>query len=120
MEPSMTPICKTLAPWGEHCVLWESDKVVYKLLVINPHCRTSLQKHEHRTETWRVLSGVGVHTGKTGTVAKLIIGTTIEIAQGEYHRIQALDEPLVILETWRGEDLREDDIVRLHDDYKRV
>jgi len=122
MENSLTPILRTITPWGEHCVLWEDKEKgrIYKLLVVKPFERTSLQKHQHRKEVWQILSGIGVLTDNKSLVVKLVAGATYEIVINQWHRVEALGEPLVILETWEGKDLREDDIERLHDGYGRV
>jgi mannose-6-phosphate isomerase-like protein (cupin superfamily) len=43
------------------------------------------------------------------------------IEAGEWHRIKSTGiEPLIIIETWLGTDLREDDIERKEDRYGRV
>ena len=44
----------------------------------------------------------------------------LTIPCGAVHRARAADTDLLILEVQHGEDLREDDIERLQDDYGRV
>ena len=44
----------------------------------------------------------------------------LTIPCGAVHRARADDTDLLILEVQHGEDLREDDIERLQDDYGRV
>ena len=47
-------------------------------------------------------------------------GVMLTIPCGAVHRARADDSDLLILEVQHGEDLREDDIERLQDDYGRV
>ena len=45
------------APWGHQEIWAETDKYVGKILYINPHSRLSLQYHNLKSESIRVLSG---------------------------------------------------------------
>ena len=47
-------------------------------------------------------------------------GVMLSIPCGAVHRARAEDSDLLILEVQHGDDLREDDIERLQDDYGRV
>jgi len=90
-----------------------------KRLRIAPRCRISLQRHHHRSEHWVVVHGQGVlECGDERFEAEP--GTTLFVPVGALHRASAGPEGLLIVEVQRGEQLREDDIERIADDYGRV
>lgn len=111
---------ENIRPWGYYEVLEVLPTHQVKRLVINPSHRLSLQYHKIRTEHWVVVSGRGVLT--LGDEEKKIgIGDYVCVHVGVKHRAECVSkEPLVIIETWTGDYFGEDDIVRLHDDYRRV
>src|SRR3989338_6127755 len=94
-------------PWGEFREFAINEPATVKILSVNKGQEFSLQKHEHRGEFWRVLSGhpdvvIGdkMYKGKTGD------------------EFTAQEDDVEILEISRGE-FDEDDIVRLEDKYGR-
>ena len=90
-----------------------------KRLWIDPRCRISLQRHHHRSEHWVVVSGQGVlECGEERIAAEP--GTTLFVPVGTIHRASAGPDGLLIVEVQRGDELREDDIERVADDYGRV
>jgi mannose-6-phosphate isomerase-like protein (cupin superfamily) len=90
-----------------------------KRLWISPLCRISLQRHLHRSEHWVVVAGHGeLECGDEPMAAQP--GTTLFVPVGAIHRASAGDEGLLIVEVQRGDELREDDIERVEDDYGRV
>jgi mannose-6-phosphate isomerase len=90
-----------------------------KRLWISPRCRISLQRHNHRSEHWVVVSGHGeLECGDEPIAAQP--GTTLFVPVGAIHRASAGAEGLLIVEVQRGDELREDDIERVEDDYGRV
>lgn len=107
-------------PWGSWAVLKEGAGYKVKLIEVSPGHRLSLQFHQHRSEHWVVIEGK----------ARVVIGnqalelTPFEsaiIPVGAVHRLEnPWGEPLIIVEIQKGEILREDDIVRLEDDYHRL
>ena len=106
-------------PWGEFSIIARGDNFLIKKLIVFPGKRTSLQYHKHREEYWIVLGGKGriVKGDDTLNISK---GDFIKISKGERHRIENTGgENLIILETWVGDVLDENDIVRLEDDYGR-
>ena len=79
----------------------------------------SLQRHQHRSESWTVVSGEGMLLcDETWTTA--LPGVMLTIPKKSIHRAQGGAQDLVILEVQHGEVLQEDDIERLQDDYGRV
>ena len=106
-------------PWGYFEVLIETENSKVKILSINPSQKLSLQKHEHRSETWYVIQGVATVT-KGEEIMELVTGESVVIEQREKHRIENLnDEVLEIIEIQAGTYFGEDDIVRLEDIYGR-
>lgn len=107
-------------PWGKYTVL--DDKALgYKLkrIEVNPGCSLSLQRHQHRSEHWVVVSGTATVTrnGETYTVAK---NESTFIPIGVKHRLENRGKiPLIIVEVQVGEYLEEDDIERFDDEYGR-
>ena len=81
-------------PWGTYEVLLDEPNYKVKRIVVHPYERFSLQYHKHREEHWVILPK-------------------------ELHRATAGSNGLVFIETQTG-DCREEDIVRLEDDYGRL
>ncbi len=105
-------------PWGLWVDWYRTPEATLKCMVVKPGARMSLQKHGHRKEIWRVISGEGQDQG-TEPPTKLVPGHTHVVEIGATHRIANTGkDPLVIVELQMGE-CREDDIERLADDYQR-
>ena len=105
-------------PWGWYKDLERHHNMVIKKIYIKPFQKISLQKHAHRDEFWYILSGIGsVQIGNTHRLAHQ--GETFSVGRGEVHRITAHADGITLLEVQEGE-CKEDDIVRLEDDYDRV
>ena len=107
-------------PWGTYTILDESNGYKVKRIVVKPGKRLSLQKHFHRSEHWIVVSGTATVTrGEKEYLVRANESTYIPM--GEIHRLENVGKiPLVMIEAQVGEYVREDDIVRLSDDYQRV
>jgi mannose-6-phosphate isomerase-like protein (cupin superfamily) len=109
-------------PWGHEEIWAETDKYVGKILYINHGHRLSLQLHERKTETIRVLKGkltlVLQDSGRDGPLynKRLLEGETFHISTGTVHRFWAEESDVSLLEVSTPE---LDDVVRLEDDYKR-
>lgn len=104
-----------------------SGKLSPKILIVAPHKRLSWQYHHRRAEIWKLIGGTaGVITSDNNIENKsnsLSIGDTIQLKQGERHRLIGLKGWGVVAEIWRHTDLNnpsdEDDIIRLQDDFGR-
>ena len=129
-EPSSSPAptLRVERPWGWFETLVDAPPAgspdggggyVVKRLWISPRCRISLQRHHHRSEHWVVVSGYGELECGDGPIAAQP-GTTLFVPVGAIHRASAGAEGLLIVEVQRGDELREDDIERVEDDYGRV
>jgi len=109
----------TERPWGRWKVLDTGINHVVKSLTVNPGGRLSLQYHHHREEHWVIVHGVGtvVLDDKTFEAGP---GATISIPCGARHTVENRGaDALVFIEVQLGDDLREDDIVRLKDSGRR-
>ena len=107
-------------PWGNYQVLHREPGVQVKRIELKPGKRFSLQKHLRRTEKWVIALGSGVATlGKEEIPVSQ--GSFLDIPCGEIHRLHNTGNvPLVYIEVQLGDYLREDDIVRLEDDFGRI
>ena len=106
-------------PWGWFKVLVGGSGYQVKEIIVRPGQRLSLQYHNHRSEVWTCVSGEGIaEIGKSRF--SLWPGRVVEIEKEQHHRlINDSETQLHIIEVWLGDDLREDDIVRIEDDYNR-
>ena len=114
----MTVVKRMERPWGTWEVLDDSvlgHKV--KRLTINPGQAISRQFHEHRDETWVIVSGMGyVELGDPPATDVIPVRKTdcITIFKGQIHKVYAFgNEPLVAVEVQIGEITEEEDITRL-------
>lgn len=106
-------------PWGRYEKIFEQNNVWVKRIIVNPNARLSLQKHKHRTERWSIVQGQGevIINGQTIPVSP---NSLIDVPLGAEHRIiNTGEEILVFYEVAWGDELSEDDIIRLQDDYGR-
>ena len=105
-------------PWGWYKCICRGENYAVKKIWVEPNQRLSLQYHQHRAEHWTVVKGSGTVTrGDLDTPCKP--GDTFDIGVEQRHRLSGGEEGVLIIEVQRGE-CREDDIIRLEDDYGRV
>ena len=99
-------------PWGYYYVVSSGQRWLTKVLVIKPGMSTSMQRHLHRDEKYVVVEGVGKIIGPD--VVKLMceghMGWTAVGCWHQLHNSGKID--LVVVETWTGSYLAEDDIER--------
>ena len=106
-------------PWGSYTVLEEGEGFKVKRIEINPGSKISLQRHQHRSEHWVVVSGKAKVTNGD---KELIVNTneSTYIRAGHKHRVQ---NPgllnLIMIEVQSGSYVGEDDIERFEDVYGR-
>ena len=111
---------KAEKPWGYFETLMETDASKVKLLYVLPGERLSLQKHQHRRETWYVIHGTAKVT-KDKERFTMQTGDSVIIEKNQLHRLEnSGDIPLQIIEVLTGSYFGEDDIIRLEDSYGRV
>ncbi len=107
-------------PWGHEEIWAETDKYVGKILYIRAGHRLSLQYHERKTETVRVMQGVlhlveGLPEGGTRDRTPQA-GESFHVSVGTVHRFGAGDVDVTLVEVSTPE---LEDVVRLEDDYVR-
>ena len=108
---------KVQRPWGYYNLLVKKNEYLIKKIVILPKQSISLQKHNHRSEHWIVLSGkANIIIGTKKTILKE--SQSAFVPEKQKHKItNNSSEPLVILETQLGKILSEEDIIRYDGDY---
>lgn len=106
-------------PWGEFTVLDEGENFKVKRISLIPGGELSLQYHVHRSEYWTVVSG-----GGTVTVGDTVYGAeapgSFFIPVKEIHRACGGERGMTFIEVQYGDELSEQDIVRLEDRYNRA
>jgi len=111
--------CTVNRPWGSYTVLEEHPGFKMKRITVHPGASLSLQRHQHRSEHWVVVSGTAKVTRneQTETVNK---NQSTYIPIGMRHRLENRGKTLLeIIEVQVGEYLEEDDIERFDDTYGR-
>tara|TARA_B100001769_G_scaffold62016_1_gene45815 strand:+ start:155 stop:526 length:372 start_codon:yes stop_codon:yes gene_type:complete len=106
-------------PWGHYLLLVKTDEYLIKQIVILPKKSISLQKHNHRSEHWIVLSG---QASIIINDKKMLLNESESafVAANDKHKItNNTTQPLVILETQLGKILSEEDIIRYDVDYTK-
>ena len=107
-------------PWGRFFVLDKGPVYQVKRLEVDPGKRISYQLHFDRMEFWTIVSGVGKLTLEDQD-REVKLGDQVCVMPEAPHRIENTGKtPLVIIEVQMGKRIREDDIVRLSDDYGRA
>ncbi len=107
-------------PWGTYQTIHQEKHFLVKKITVNPGQKLSLQLHHHRAEHWTVVKGVVTVTRGDETF-DLKRDQSIYIPLEAKHRMaNKTDEVVEIVEVQVGDDLREEDIVRLQDDYGRA
>jgi mannose-6-phosphate isomerase-like protein (cupin superfamily) len=102
-------------PWGHEEWWAQTDKYVGKLLYINNGHRLSLQYHNIKDESMRVLKGELTFILDDNKF-QLKEGDIIHVLPGQIHRMEANNGDVIVIEVSTPE---VDDIVRVNDDYIR-
>ena len=108
---------KIRKPWGTYEVLLDEPDYKVKKIYVRPYKRFSLQYHNHREEHWNIVKGIGTITqGDTETIIRA--GEYAYIPIKQIHRLEGGSKGITFIEIQRGI-CKEDDIVRLEDDFGR-
>jgi cytidyltransferase-like protein len=109
-----------IRPWGNYHIIAKNSGYQIKEIKVNQYSKLSLQKHKNRSEFWQILRGE----------SKITIGDKeyylkekehIYIPINTVHRIENVGiKELVFIEIQLGENLKEEDIIRIEDDYGRT
>jgi mannose-1-phosphate guanylyltransferase/mannose-6-phosphate isomerase len=117
--PEVTQPKVSLRPWGSWTSLLNSADYKIKFIEVKPGSRLSLQRHEHRSEHWIVVSGSAIVT-RDDEAVEIRQNESIFLPVGCVHRIENHGTvPLQLIEVQVGDYLGEDDIVRIEDDWDR-
>lgn len=106
-------------PWGEYSVIDQGECFKVKRITVYPGGRLSLQYHNHRSEHWTIVSGIGsVKIGNKTIIIKP--NESVYIDKKEIHTIENKENnDLVFIEVQYGKILEENDIVRMSCIYGR-
>ncbi len=111
---------KEVRPWGSWEVLGVGEGYCIKKITVKPEGMLSLQYHNHREETWKIIKGEGRVTLEED-VFHVQPCDCIQIKKKQHHRIQNTSkDDLIFIEIQTGEKLLEEDIFRIQDKYKRL
>jgi mannose-6-phosphate isomerase len=111
-------IAEERRPWGTFRVYPHHEAGSLKIITVRPGAALSLQYHRRRAEFWVALDpGLEITVGDR--VWRLKRGEEVFIPRGVPHRLRAVGKRSGrVMELWIGAS-REDDIVRLADNYGR-
>lgn len=106
-------------PWGRWEILAVGNGYACKRITVKPGGKLSLQLHHHRDEHWTIVEGNALVTcGEEQT--HVGPNTHVFIPKETAHRIENPENiDVVFIEVQQGDQLDEDDIVRLEDIYGR-
>ena len=107
-------------PWGNYHIIAKNIGYQIKEIKVNQNSKLSLQKHESRSEFWQIVKGESKITIEKKEY-HLKEKEHIYIPKNTVHRIENTGKKeLIFIEIQLGENLKEEDIIRLEDDYGRV
>ena len=111
---------KDIRPWGSWEVLDCGETFCVKRIKVIPGAKLSLQLHHHRAEHWIIVEGTAQVTLGDKVLTKHV-DDHIFIPVETKHRIaNETDKDVVFIEVQAGDNLDENDIVRLEDIYGRA
>ena len=97
---------RTNRKWGYYKDLYMGEGFKVKELVIEPFSCLSMQRHEHRSELWNLVSGsaeIHMGIGEEKMIYELNRNASVLIEKGEWHMgCNMTDKPAHIVEIWRG------------------
>tara|TARA_B100000579_G_scaffold408956_1_gene397538 strand:+ start:391 stop:738 length:348 start_codon:yes stop_codon:yes gene_type:complete len=107
-------------PWGSFEIINEGKNHIVKKIIVKPGGQLSLQSHKHRSEHWVIAEGMA-EVIINEDIYNLNENQHIFIPKGAKHRLtNNNDQILIVIETWHGDNLDENDIQRYEDIYNRV
>tara|TARA_B100002019_G_scaffold241579_1_gene217626 strand:+ start:287 stop:1066 length:780 start_codon:yes stop_codon:yes gene_type:complete len=107
-------------PWGNYHIIARNLGYQIKEIKVSVNSKLSLQKHNYRAEFWQIIKGkCKVTVGDKQQ--ELNDNDYIYIPKNTFHRIENIGgDELIFVEIQLGHDIKEDDIIRIEDDYGRV
>ena len=110
---------KDTRPWGTWEVIDCGETFCVKRIKVTPGSKLSLQLHHHRAEHWIIVKGTALVTLGDEVLTKKT-DEHVFIPVETKHRIEnATDSDVEFIEVQAGDNLDENDIVRLEDVYGR-
>jgi mannose-1-phosphate guanylyltransferase/mannose-6-phosphate isomerase len=106
-------------PWGSYTVLEERAHFKIKSILVKPHQRLSLQKHQFRSEHWIVVSGIASVTNENVSFKVKANESTYIPANNKHRLANETEHDLIVIEVQTGTSVEESDIVRFEDIYGR-
>ncbi len=107
-------------PWGNYHIIAKNIGYQIKEIKVFENSKLSLQIHKNRSEFWQIVMGKSKITIEDKEYF-LREKEHIYIPKDTIHRIENIGkEELVFIEIQLGEDLKEEDIIRIEDDYGRA
>jgi mannose-1-phosphate guanylyltransferase/mannose-6-phosphate isomerase len=106
-------------PWGSYTVLEERPHFKIKSILVKPHQRLSLQKHQFRSEHWIVVSGIASVTNENASFKVKANESTYIPANNKHRLANETEHDLIVIEVQTGTSVDESDIVRFEDIYGR-
>ena len=97
--------------WGEYRVIGKGDKYLVKELYLLPHKEISYQSHNHREESWTIVSGYGTVV-INDEIIEVGVGDVVNIAKKQKHKIMSGENGIKFIEVQIGDILEESDIIR--------
>ncbi|MBA3789323.1 phosphomannose isomerase type II C-terminal cupin domain [Patescibacteria group bacterium] len=104
-------------PWGSFEQFTLNEPTTVKILRVDAGKRFSLQKHEQRSEWWKVIEGDGI-VQTNDRERHVAYGDVIESPVGTLHRLTGGNNGIAVLEIAFG-NFDENDIIRTEDDFGR-
>lgn len=118
-RPEWESHLEVFRPWGKYNSIDKNKGYHVKRITVKPGAKLSVQKHNHRSEHWVVVSGEAFVT-KGDETYNLSENESTYIPIGVVHSLENLGtSDLEIIEVQCGDYLGEDDIVRFEDIYGR-
>jgi len=107
-------------PWGNYHIIARNFGYQIKEIKVSVNSKLSLQKHQNRAEFWQIIKGnCKVTVGEKEY--ELEDNNNIYIPKDTIHRIENTgNQELIFVEIQLGKDIKEEDIVRIEDDYGRI
>ena len=107
-------------PWGNYHIIAKNKGYQIKEIIVSKGSKLSLQKHSGRSEFWQIVKGeskITIEENKHYLKEK----EHIYIPKNTIHRIENIGkDELIFIEIQLGKNLKEEDIIRLEDDYGRI
>jgi len=107
-------------PWGNYHIIAKNLGYQIKEIKVSVNSKLSLQKHKNRAEFWQIIKG-NCKVTVDEKEHELGDNDNIYIPKNTLHRIENTgNQELIFIEIQLGMNIKEEDIVRIEDDYGRI